>query len=95
MSFPIDRPRRLRRTDAMRRLVRETHLTASDLVQPLFVVPGSGTCHEIPSMPGQFHRSYDLIGEEAARLDNLGVPAVLLFGIPSHKDESGDRKSVV
>ncbi len=89
MSFPVDRPRRLRRTPALRRLVRETRLVVDDLVQPLFVVPGTGVREEIASMPGQYHLSVDLAAGEAARLAELGVPAVLLFGIPSYKDEMG------
>ncbi len=89
MSFPIDRPRRLRRTAAIRRMVCETRLDVADLVQPLFIVPGSGVRREISSLPGQFHLSADMAAAEARTLEQLGVPAVLLFGIPSHKDESG------
>lgn len=89
MSFPIDRPRRLRRTDALRRLVRETRLDPSDFVQPLFVVPGAGIKNEITSLPGQFHWSVDRIAEAARRCYSAGVPAVILFGIPSQKDELG------
>ena len=89
MSFPTDRPRRLRRTETMRRLVREHHLTVNDLVQPLFVVPGTNIRKEISSMPGQFHLSVDQVIIEAKRISALGVPAIILFGIPSHKDEVG------
>ena len=78
MTFPTQRPRRLRRTESIRRLVRETRLTADDLVQPLFVVPGSNVRREIPSMPGQFHLSTDQIAEEAVRIDAAGVPAVIV-----------------
>jgi porphobilinogen synthase len=89
MSFPLSRPRRLRRTETMRRLVRETKLSADDLVQPLFVVPGQNVRREIASMPGQYHLSVDQVAEEAVRLHGLSVPAVLLFGIPAHKDDTG------
>jgi porphobilinogen synthase len=89
MSFPIDRPRRLRISATMRNLVRETHLTASDLVQPLFIVSGHGIRNEIPSLPGQYHLSADEAVKEALRVHASGVPAVLLFGIPSHKDAIG------
>jgi porphobilinogen synthase len=89
MSFPTDRPRRLRRSETLRRLVRETHLSVDDLVQPLFVVPGSNVHREIASLPGQYHLSVDRAADECARIAALGVPGVLLFGIPSHKDELG------
>ncbi|MDD5088466.1 MAG: porphobilinogen synthase, partial [bacterium] len=89
MSFPTDRPRRLRRTETLRRLVREHWLRPDDLVQPLFIVPGERVQREIPSLPGQFHLSVDMAAREAARIFERGVPAVLLFGIPSYKDEMG------
>jgi porphobilinogen synthase len=89
MSFPIDRPRRLRRSDTLRRLVAETHLRADDLVQPLFVVPGTNVRKEISSLPGQFHLSVDQAAEEARRIRDVGVPGVILFGLPQHKDEIG------
>jgi porphobilinogen synthase len=89
MSFPIDRPRRLRRTATLRRLVREHTLTVNDLVQPLFVVPGERIKREIASLPGQYHWSVDAVTEEAKRLADLRVPAVILFGIPEHKDAVG------
>lgn len=89
MSFPIDRPRRLRCNNRMRDLVRETHLTACDLVQPLFIVSGQGIRNEISSMPGQYHLSADEAIKEAQRVYASGVPAVLLFGIPSYKDALG------
>ena len=79
--------RRLRRTDAHRRLVRETRLSAEDFVYPLFVVHGSGVRNAIPSMPGQAQLSIDQLPAEARELRALGVPAVLLFGIPASKDE--------
>ncbi|GBE29644.1 delta-aminolevulinic acid dehydratase [bacterium BMS3Bbin04] len=89
MSFPIERPRRLRRGDTMRRLVRETTLTANDLVQPLFVVPGKGVRTEISSLKGQFHLSVDEAVKQARRVFEAGVPAIILFGIPEYKDSTG------
>ena len=89
MSFPTERPRRLRRTETMRRLVREHHLTVNDLVQPLFIVSGRNVRQEISSLPGQFHLSVDQAAIEAKRIAGLGIPAVILFGIPAHKDEHG------
>lgn len=89
MSFPIDRPRRLRKTETLRRLVRETVLTPADLIQPLFVVPGSNIKHEISSLPGQSHLSVDKVVAEAERAAKNGIPGVILFGIPSYKDELG------
>ncbi len=89
MSFPIDRPRRLRRTESMRRLVRETRLDPSDFIQPLFIVPGENIKQEISSLPGQFHWSVDRVVEIAERCYKAGVPGVILFGIPTHKDEVG------
>lgn len=89
MSFPIDRPRRLRRTPMLRSLVRETHLHPADFIQPLFVVPGSDVKHEISSLPGQFHWSVDRVTEIAGRCYHAGVPGVILFGVPTHKDAIG------
>ena len=89
MSFPIERPRRLRRTETLRRLVREHHLTVNDLVQPLFIVPGHNHRKEISTLPGQYHLSVDQAVIEAKRIAELGVPAIILFGIPAHKDEAG------
>lgn len=89
MSFPIDRPRRLRRSETLRSLVRETVLTASDLVQPLFIVPGRRVRREIQSLPGQFHLSTDEAVQEAERIYEAGIPALILFGIPSYKDAQG------
>ncbi len=73
----------------MRRLVRETRLSADDLVQPLFVVPGNGVRTEISSLKGQYHLSADEAAKEAVRIHEAGVPAIILFGIPEHKDASG------
>lgn len=89
MSFPIDRPRRLRRTETMRSLVRETVLTTNDLVQPLFIVPGKGVRKEISSLPGQYHLSVDEAVKESKRITKARVPAVILFGIPAYKDAKG------
>jgi porphobilinogen synthase len=87
--FPAYRPRRLRRTEALRHMVRETRVTTEQLVQPLFVVPGRGVEHPVPSMPGVAQRSVDRAAEECRRLADLGVPAVLLFGVPETKDPRG------
>ena len=89
MPFPTHRPRRLRRSDAIRALVRETRLTASSLVYPLFVCPGSKVKDEIKSMPGNYRWSVDLLVEECKAAYDLGIPAVILFGIPESKDEVG------
>ncbi|MBV5315833.1 MAG: porphobilinogen synthase [Prolixibacteraceae bacterium] len=89
MSFPITRLRRLRHTPVLRNLVRETILTRDDLVMPLFVCPGTGVNNPISSMPGNSQLSVDLLVEECRRLYGLGIQAVLLFGIPEHKDEHG------
>ncbi len=87
--FPAYRPRRLRQREALRRLVRETRLSADQLVQPLFVVPGSRVEKPIAAMPGIAQLSVDRTAEECRRLVDLGVPAVLLFGIPPVKDSTG------
>jgi porphobilinogen synthase len=87
MRFPIYRPRRLRQTATLRALVRETELSVSDLVMPLFVRDGSRLRKPINSMPGQFQLSVDELVKEAGRTAKLGVPAVILFGIPDKKDE--------
>jgi porphobilinogen synthase len=83
------RPRRWRRTPALRRLARETRLHPADLVAPLFVEAGRGLRKPVESMPGQFRFSPDTVVEEAKRLEDLGVGAVILFGIPAAKDASG------
>jgi porphobilinogen synthase len=87
--FPAYRPRRLRRTEALRRLVRETRVVPEQLVQPLFVVPGRGVTNPVDSMPGVAQLSVDRAAEEGRRLLDAGVPAVLLFGIPERKDARG------
>jgi porphobilinogen synthase len=86
MAFPIDRPRRLRRTEALRALVRESILSPGDLIAPLFVCPGKKVRQEIRSMPGQFNLSVDELVAEAAEAHALGVPGVILFGLPESKD---------
>ena len=87
MRFPIYRPRRLRQNAKLRALVRETELSVSDLVMPLFVREGTRLRKPISSMPGQFQLSVDELVKEAGRTAKLGVPAVILFGIPDKKDE--------
>jgi porphobilinogen synthase len=89
---PSNRPRRRRRTAAIRQLVREHELSPSDLIQPLFVVHGSRVEREIGSMPGVFHLSVDeKLDREVDNIRSLGIPAVLLFGIPATKDEVGSE----
>jgi porphobilinogen synthase len=84
--FPIHRPRRLRSSSQVRRMVRETVLTTSDLIYPLFAVPGSAIAKEVKSMPGVYQLSVDKIVEEAKQVYELGIPAIILFGIPEDKD---------
>jgi porphobilinogen synthase len=88
-SYPAIRPRRLRRTETMRTLVRETAVTPADLILPLFVVPGTGVRREIGSMAGVHQTSVDELLKDAQEALSLGIPAVLLFGIPAEKDEQG------
>ncbi|MBI4479420.1 MAG: porphobilinogen synthase [Acidobacteria bacterium] len=89
MSFPETRMRRMRRSEMLRFFVQETRLSPKNFIYPLFVCPGSGVKREISSMPGNFHFSLDRIGEECKEVAALGIPAVLLFGIPETKDERG------
>jgi porphobilinogen synthase len=89
MAFPIHRLRRLRRTEAFRDLVRETRLSQRSLIYPLFVCPGSNVKDEIRSMPGNYRWSVDLLVEECKAVYDLGIPAIILFGIPESKDEVG------
>ncbi len=91
MPFPESRPRRLRKSEAIRRLVRETLITPDDFIWPLFVEPGEGVNRPIASMPGQFRRSPDTAAQAATDAWNVGVPAVILFGVPNHKDALGTR----
>jgi porphobilinogen synthase len=88
-SFPASRPRRLRLNPQLRALVRETRVTADDFIYPLFVVHGQNTQHEIGSMPGVFQWSPDRLAREAESIAALGIPAVILFGIPESKDPVG------
>jgi porphobilinogen synthase len=87
MNFPVTRLRRLRRTEAMRSLVRETHLHPGALIYPLFICPGEGICKPISSMPGVFNLSIDEAVKEAEACVALGVGGLLLFGLPAEKDE--------
>jgi porphobilinogen synthase len=89
MSFPTVRMRRLRRSEPLRRLVRETRLERDDLVLPLFAVEGRGVREPVSSMPGVERLSVDELGEECRRVADLGIPAVLLFGVPAAKDARG------
>ncbi|HEY7150527.1 MAG TPA: porphobilinogen synthase [Solirubrobacterales bacterium] len=89
MSFPATRMRRLRRTRPLRELVRETDLSPRHLVQPLFVVAGEGVREEVPSMPGIERLSIAELDAEATELEDAGIGAVILFGIPASKDEAG------
>lgn len=88
-KFPVTRLRRLRMTETLRAMVRETALSAQDFIYPLFVVPGKGVKREVSSMPGVFQMSVDNIVRECAEVQALGVPAVIFFGIPEQKDEVG------
>ena len=88
-GFPQSRLRRLRRTESLRALVRENHVEVRDLVYPLFIIEGSGMKQEITSMPDIFRFSVDQLPKEVEEIAKLGIPAVLLFGIPEHKDEVG------
>ena len=91
MAFPINRLRRLRRTETLRKMVRETRLAPDDLIQPLFVCPGRGVKRPITSMPGVAQLSVDNVVAEARDAFSAGVPAVILFGIPDRKDALGSE----
>jgi len=91
MEFPIYRPRRLRRSERLRDLVRETTLSPSNLIYPLFVVPGKDRALAISSMPGIAQLSVDRVVKECQEVASLGLPAVILFGIPEHKDSTGSE----
>jgi porphobilinogen synthase len=84
--FPVNRPRRLRQNPQLRRMVRETIVNTNDLIYPLFAVPGETVAQEVKSMPGVYQLSVDKIVEEAKEVYDLGIPAVILFGIPDNKD---------
>ena len=87
--FPTVRMRRMRGNENLRRLVRETHLSVDDLIMPLFVCPGKGIKKEIGSMPGNYHMSVDTLVEECKEIRDLGIPGIILFGIPESKDAEG------
>jgi porphobilinogen synthase len=89
MVFPEYRPRRMRRTEALRGLIRETALSVNQLIYPLFIVPGKKVRKEVASMPGVYQISVDQLAGEARELQTLGVKAVILFGIPENKDGVG------
>ncbi len=89
MLFPDYRPRRLRQTDTLRRMIRETALRVDDLILPLFVIGGTGVKNPIPSMPDQFQLSIDRLIDVAGSAHRLGIPAIILFGIPDKKDPMG------
>ena len=91
MYFPAYRPRRLRRTKAIRSLVTETRLSPDEFIYPMFAAPGKGVRQEVPSMPGIYKQSIDNIVGEAREAAALGIKSVLLFGIPEHKDEAGSE----
>ena len=87
MYFPEARPRRLRKNETLRRMVRETSLSVDDLILPIFVTFGKNKKKEISSMPGHYQLSVDNLAKEAKEIYDLGIPAVIIFGIPEHKDE--------
>ena len=89
MAFPVHRPRRLRHSALIRAAVRETQLSPFDLIYPLFVCPGENVRREIPSMPGNFNLSIDNLVDECRETASLGIPGVILFGIPPSKDADG------
>ncbi len=89
MSFPAQRPRRLRRTEALRGLVRETNFNAGGLIYPMFVCAGTKMRQEVSSMPGVFTQSADHIVEECRQIEGLGIPGIILFGVPESKDAHG------
>jgi porphobilinogen synthase len=91
MNYPDYRPRRMRRTENLRRMMRETRLAPDDFIYPLFVVPGSGVKKPIGSLPGQFNFSVDKAVDAAAEAADLGIPGVILFGVPERKDSVGSE----
>ncbi len=90
-SFPTNRQRRLRWTPGLRRMVQETHLRVEDFIYPLFVVHGQNVRREVPSMPDVFHLSLDQLPREVEEVSELGIPAVILFGLPASKDPIGQE----
>ena len=89
MSFPFHRPRRLRRTEKLRNLVRERDINTAGLIYPMFVCPGRNVRHEVDSMPGVYQQSADAIVEECREVESLGISGVILFGLPETKDPRG------
>src|SRR6516225_5171733 len=89
MSFPFHRPRRLRRTEKLRNLVRERDINTAGLIYPMFVCPGRKVRHEVDSMPGVYQQSADAIVEECREVESLGISGVILFGLPETKDPRG------
>jgi porphobilinogen synthase len=93
MTFPVHRPRRLRRSEALRGFVRETRLSPAGFVYPMFACPGKNVRTEVSSMPGVYQQSADQIVEECREVADLGIPAVILFGLPERKDENGSESA--
>ncbi len=91
MPFPIHRPRRLRKNQAISRMVRETSLSSDDLIHPMFVCEGKGRREPISSMPGVFRQSIDQAVADARETHQLDIPAIILFGIPDKKDARGSE----
>ena len=91
MSFPAERPRRLRRSERLRSMVRETSVSPANLIYPLFVMPGQGGRKEISSLPGCFHLTPDEAAREAREVESLGIAGVILFGLPRGKDPQGSE----
>ena len=89
MSFPINRPRRLRRSELVRNLVREHRINTAGFIYPMFVCPGMNVCQEVGSMPSVYQKSPDQIVEECREVQDLGISGVILFGLPEHKDPRG------
>ena len=89
MGFPIYRPRRMRASENLRAMIRESELSVKDLIYPIFVVPGKNIKHEIESLPGNYHWSLDRVLECVDEVVKLGIPAIILFGIPSYKNAVG------
>ena len=93
MSFPTHRPRRLRRSELLRGMVRETRVSEQGLIYPMFVCPGTNVRNEVSSMPGVAQQSVDKFVEECREVEQLGIPAIILFGLPAKKDAVGSEAS--
>src|SRR3989442_12597775 len=91
MAFPINRPRRLRRNETLRRMIRETRLAPDDFIQPYFVCPGKDVKKPVGSMPGEAQMSVDQVVREARETHAAGAPAIILFGIPPRIDARGSE----